>query len=45
MTVVFLGIDLAENVFALHGVDSAGRGDTLVVCPFECQVRRHRATH
>ena len=25
MTIVFLGIDLAKNVFALHGVDQAGR--------------------
>ena len=24
-TIVFLGIDLAKNVFALHGVDAAGR--------------------
>jgi transposase len=25
MTIVFLGIDLAKNVFALHGVDGAGK--------------------
>ena len=25
MTTVFLGIDLAKNVFALHGVDATGR--------------------
>ena len=25
MTMVFLGIDLAKNVFALHGVDATGR--------------------
>ena len=25
MTIVFLGIDLAKNVFALHGVDRAGK--------------------
>ncbi|BDI06569.1 hypothetical protein CATMQ487_35390 [Sphaerotilus microaerophilus] len=25
MTIVFLGIDLAKNVFALHGVDQSGR--------------------
>jgi transposase len=25
MAIVALGIDLAKNVFALHGVDSAGR--------------------
>ena len=25
MAIVFLGIDLAKNVFALHGVDAAGR--------------------
>lgn len=25
MTIVFVGIDLAKNVFALHGVDEAGR--------------------
>lgn len=25
MTIVFLGIDLAKNVFALHGVDATGR--------------------
>ena len=25
MAMVFLGIDLAKNVFALHGVDAAGR--------------------
>jgi len=24
-TIVFLGIDLAKNVFALHGVDATGR--------------------
>ena len=25
MTILFLGIDLAKNVFALHGVDRAGK--------------------
>ena len=25
MTVLLVGIDLAENVFALHGVDDAGK--------------------
>ena len=25
MTSVFLGIDLAKNVFALHGVDGGGK--------------------
>jgi len=25
MTIVFVGIDLAKNVFALHGVDEAGK--------------------
>ena len=25
MTIVFVGIDLAKNVFALHGVDDAGK--------------------
>ena len=25
MTIVFLGIDLAKNVFALHGVDGGGK--------------------
>jgi transposase len=25
MAIVTLGIDLAKNVFALHGVDAAGR--------------------
>jgi len=25
MTIVTLGIDLAKNVFAVHGVDAAGR--------------------
>ena len=25
MTIAFLGIDLAKNVFALHGVDATGR--------------------
>ena len=25
MTIVTLGIDLAKNVFALHGVDATGR--------------------
>ena len=25
MTIVFVGIDLAKNVFAVHGVDEAGR--------------------
>ncbi|HMZ55780.1 MAG TPA: hypothetical protein PLT48_13090 [Nitrospira sp.] len=25
MTIAFLGIDLAENEFAMHGVDQAGR--------------------
>lgn len=35
MTVVFLGIDLAKNVFALHGVDAAGKP-----CLVRPQVRR-----
>lgn len=26
MTIVTLGIDLAKNVFALHGVDASGKG-------------------
>ena len=34
MTVVFLGIDLAKNVFALHGVDAAGK-----LCLVRPQVR------
>ena len=25
MTIVFVGIDLAKNVFAVHGVDEAGK--------------------
>jgi hypothetical protein len=25
MTIVFLGFDLAKNVFTLHGVDATGR--------------------
>lgn len=25
MAIVYLGIDLAKNVFALHGVDEGGR--------------------
>ena len=25
VTIVFVGIDLAKNVFALHGVDDAGK--------------------
>jgi transposase len=25
MTILFLGIDLAKNVFALHGVDERGK--------------------
>jgi transposase len=25
MTIVFVGIDLAKNVFAVHGVDQAGK--------------------
>ena len=25
MTILFVGIDLAKNVFALHGVDDAGK--------------------
>ena len=25
MTIMFLGIDLAKNVFPLHGVDRAGK--------------------
>ena len=25
MTIVFVGIDLAKNVFAVHGVDEHGR--------------------
>ena len=25
MTIVFLGIDLAKSVFALHGVDGGGK--------------------
>ncbi len=25
MTIVFVGIDLAKSVFALHGVDEAGK--------------------
>ena len=25
MTIVFVGIDLAKNVFAVHGVNEAGR--------------------
>jgi len=25
MTIVFVGIDLAKNVFALHGVDEHGK--------------------
>ena len=35
MAVVFLGIDLAKNVFALHGVDAAGKP-----CLVRPQVRR-----
>jgi hypothetical protein len=27
MTILFVGIDLAKNVFALHGVNSAGTSD------------------
>lgn len=25
MTIVYVGIDLAKNVFAIHGVDAAGK--------------------
>ncbi len=39
MTVVFLGIDLAKNVFALHGVDAAGKP-----CLVRPQVRRDQLT-
>lgn len=35
MNIVFLGIDLAKNVFALHGVDASGR-----VCLMRPAVRR-----
>lgn len=35
MNIVFLGIDLAKNVFALHGVDATGR-----VCLLRPAVRR-----
>lgn len=27
MTIVFVGVDLAKNVFALHGVNEAGRAE------------------
>ena len=27
MTIVFLGIDLAKNVFAVHGVNTAGKAE------------------
>ena len=27
MAIVYVGIDLAKNVFAVHGVDEAGRVD------------------
>ncbi len=39
MTVVFRGIDLAKNVFALHGVDAAGKP-----CLVRPQVRRDQLT-
>ncbi len=29
MTIVFVGIDLGKNVFALHGVDEAGKAAPL----------------
>ena len=32
MTMVFLGIDLAKNVFALHGIDVTGRACLVRPC-------------
>jgi transposase len=29
MTILYLGIDLAKNVFALHSVNEAGKGDLI----------------
>ena len=31
MTIVTIGIDLAKNVFAVHGVDATGK--PVLVCP------------
>jgi hypothetical protein len=40
--IVTVGIDLAKNVLAVHGVDSAGK--PVLVCPSGRQDRRRPAT-
>ena len=42
MTIVFVGIDLAKNVFALHGVDEAGKA--ALVRPVVRRIRSSMST-
>ena len=39
MTIVFVGIDLAKNVFAVHGVDEAGK--PALVRPIVARAKLH----